>query len=157
MSVPSPLPTPSPLWPHCLVFGKSPTVAGSWISLLRNKWAAVAVNSAVAEMSFPPSLCHLDIDGHRCSYPFSYCLLPLGNESGGCRKQGWMGRRLMMGYWQDEQVPFSFGEHTSLRWALTLVANESWHPSCWLGHYWCDERHRASCERALLAAETQAT
>lgn len=34
--------------------------------------------------------------------------------------------------WQDKQVLFSFGEHTSLRWAQTLVTNVSWHLSNWL-------------------------
>jgi len=42
--------------------------------------------------------------------PDASCLL--GSKSGGCRKQGWVGRRLVMGYWQEKQVPFSFGERT---------------------------------------------
>lgn len=135
MSVPSLAPTSSPLWPHCIIFGRSHIAVGSWISRFRNKWAVVS-----------ELCCSWDVIS---SKPLSFgcwwslllwslfLLSPASPEwtwrvqEAGLDGQKMVGE-LVMGCWQDKKVPFSFGECTSLKWALTLVTNESWHPSSWL-------------------------
>lgn len=86
---------------------------------------------ATAQMSSPLGLCRLNVDSHPCLSLFPWPAA-LGNGSGDAGSGAGRaedGQGPASGYHQDKQAPSSFGEYTSLRWALPLFTNEFRHPS----------------------------